>query len=188
MPFNFKKLEIPDVILITPAVFKDDRGFFMECYKYSEFSSAGIKEYFVQDNHSKSSRGVLRGLHYQKNPHAQGKLIRCLRGNIFDVAVDIRRGSESYGRWVSVELSEENNNMLYVPPSFAHGFVVLSESAEIVYKCTKEYSPKEDRGIRWDDPDIRIDWPIKNPHLSGKDISLPLLIEAENNFVFEQTI
>lgn len=188
MPFDFKRLEIPEVILITPTVFEDDRGFFMECYKYSDFASAGIKEYFVQDNHSKSARDVLRGLHYQRNPEAQGKLIRCLRGRIFDVAVDIRRGSVSYGRWVGVELHEKNNNMLYVPPSFAHGFVVLSESAEIIYKCTKEYSPKDDSGIRWDDPDIKINWPIKNPYLAEKDKNLPLFKEADNNFVFEQTI
>ncbi len=182
MPFDFKKLEIPEVLLIASTVFEDNRGFFMECYKYSEFANAGIKEYFVQDNHSKSAKGVLRGLHYQRDPEAQGKLIRCLRGRIFDVAVDIRRGSVNYGRWVGVELSEENNNMLYIPPSFAHGFVVLSELAEIVYKCTKEYSPKDDSGIRWDDPDIEIDWPIKKPSLSEKDIKLPWLKDADNNF------
>lgn len=179
MPFNFKRLAIPEVILVEPKVFPDGRGFFMESYKHSDFRSFGIGEHFVQDNHSMSSQGVLRGLHYQLNPNAQGKLVRCIRGAIFDVAVDIREGSPTFGRWVGVELSEENRYMLYIPPDFAHGFVVLSEMAEIIYKCTKEYSPENERGIIWNDPAIGIDWPVKEPILSGKDKSNPRLRATE---------
>ncbi|MCQ6254061.1 dTDP-4-dehydrorhamnose 3,5-epimerase [Methanocaldococcus sp.] len=186
MPFKFRRLEIPEVILIEPIVFEDERGFFMETYKYSEFSKFGIKEIFVQDNHSKSKKGVLRGLHYQKNPNAQGKLVRCIRGEIFDVAVDIRKGSPTFGKWVGVILSEENKKMLYIPKGFAHGFCVLSEEAEVIYKCTAEYSPEDDRGIIWNDKDIGIDWPIKNPILSEKDKKHPPLREADINFVYEK--
>jgi dTDP-4-dehydrorhamnose 3,5-epimerase len=188
MPFDFEKIGpighiVP--ILIKPKIFRDGRGFFLETYKHTDFVTAGIKEHFVQDNHSKSSLGVLRGLHYQKAPRAQGKLVRCVKGKIFDVAVDIRKGSPSYCRWVGVELSEENNLMLYIPPAFAHGFVVLSESAEIMYKCTDEYSPADDRGIIWNDPEININWPVKDPILSEKDRMLPLLRDADNNFDYE---
>lgn len=136
MPFRFQRLEIPEVILVEPVLFCDERGFFMETYKFSDFSAFGIKERFVQDNHSRSIKGVLRGLHYQNPPRAQGKLVRVIRGEVFDVAVDIRKGSPTYGRWVGVVLSEENKLMLYVPPGFAHGFCVLSEVTEVVYKCT----------------------------------------------------
>jgi dTDP-4-dehydrorhamnose 3,5-epimerase len=125
---------------------------------------------------------VLRGLHYQKTPHAQGKLIQCIKGNIFDVAVDIRKGSPAFKRWISAELSEENNRMLYIPPGFAHGFIVISDSADVMYKCTREYSPGDDRGIIWNDPDINIRWPIPDPVLSEKDRMLPLLRDADNNF------
>ncbi len=184
MPFIFKRLEIPDVILIEPKVFEDDRGFFMETYKYSEFKKNGIPYEFVQDNHSKSQRGVLRGLHYQLKPMEQGKLVRCIKGRIWDVAVDIRKGSPWYGKWVAVELSEENKLMLWIPPGFAHGFLALADNTEIIYKVTKEYSPEFDRGIIWDDPDLAIDWPIKNPILSEKDKNLPLLKDAENNFIY----
>ncbi len=182
MPFVFRRLVIPDVILIEPKLFGDQRGFFLEFYKHTEFVRAGIPEHFVQDNHSKSAKGVLRGLHYQKNPHAQGKLVRCLNGKIFDVAVDIRKGSPRYGKWVSAELTGENSHMLYVPPGFAHGFVVLSDSAEVIYKCTEEYSPADDRGIVWNDPDIGITWPMSAPVLSEKDEIHPRLREADNNF------
>jgi dTDP-4-dehydrorhamnose 3,5-epimerase len=182
MPFDFRELALSGVVVVMPRIFADDRGFFMETYKYSDFSAAGITEYFVQDNHSKSSYSVLRGLHFQKSPKAQGKLVRCLRGSIFDVAVDIRKGSPSYGQWVGAELTEANNHMLYIPPAFAHGFVVLSDTAEIIYKCTKEYSPEDDRGIVWNDPDINIDWPVKAPILSEKDKRLPALRDADNNF------
>ncbi|MGD0283396.1 MAG: dTDP-4-dehydrorhamnose 3,5-epimerase [Dissulfurispiraceae bacterium] len=184
MPFIFKELSLPGVVLITPQVFGDDRGFFIEIYKRSEFSRAGIAEYFIQDNCSRSSRHVLRGLHYQKDPAAQGKLVSCLRGTIWDVAVDIRKGSPTYGQWAGIDLSDENKRMLYIPPAFAHGFVVLSDMAEIMYKCTQEYSPENDRGIFWNDPDIKIDWKVTDPILSEKDKALPLLKDADNNFEF----
>lgn len=156
----------------------------METFKYSDFALMGMKEYFVQDNYSRSSHGVLRGLHYQKNPYSQGKLVQCLNGKIFDVAVDIRKGSPIYGNWVSVELSGENNYMLYIPPAFAHGFIVLSESADVIYKCTREYSREDDRGIIWNDPDINIQWPVKDPVLSEKDSKHPPLKDADNNFEY----
>ena len=182
MPFEFTPLAIPGLLLITPKIFGDARGFFLELYKHSEFVRGGIREHLVQDNYSRSVKGVLRGLHYQKTPKAQGKLVVCLKGNIFDVAVDIRRGSPHYGAWAHAELSEENRHMLYVPPGFAHGFQVLSDSAEVLYKCTDEYSPGDDRGILWSDPDINIAWPLPDPVLSGKDKLLPLLRDADNDF------
>lgn len=184
MPFNFIKLEIPEVILIEPTVFSDERGFFIETYKSSEFKKNGIDYDFVQDNHSKSKRGVLRGLHYQLKPMEQGKLVRCIKGRIWDVAVDIRKGSPTYSKWVAVELSEDNKKMFWIPPGFLHGFVALEDNTEIIYKVTKEYSKEHDRGIFWNDPEINIKWPIDNPILSEKDKALPLLKEAENNFVY----
>jgi dTDP-4-dehydrorhamnose 3,5-epimerase len=179
MPFKFLRLEIPDVIVVEPLPFRDNRGVFMELYKYSDFARAGIREYFLQDNHSRSAKNVLRGLHYQIYPKAQGKLVHCLRGTIFDVAIDLRNGSPTYRRWVGVELSETNNLMLYIPPAFAHGFIVLSDSAEVLYKCTEEYYPKYERGIIWNDPDISIKWPVANPILSEKDGRLPMLRDAD---------
>jgi dTDP-4-dehydrorhamnose 3,5-epimerase len=184
MPFTFKRLVIPEVILIEPGVFRDGRGFFMETYKHSDFAQAGISAHFLQDNYSRSSMGVLRGLHFQKDPHAQGKLVQCIQGRIFDVAVDIRKGSPTFRHWVEVELSEENNCMLYVPPFFAHGFLVLSESADVLYKCTREYAPAADKGIIWNDPDINIQWPVKEPVLSEKDRKHPLLKDADNDFEY----
>ncbi len=186
MPFSFKRLDIPDVILVEPKAFEDERGFFMETYKASEFKENGIGYDFAQDNHSRSQKGVLRGLHYQLRPMEQGKLVRCVRGRIWDVAVDIRKGSPWFGKWVAVELSEENKLMLWVPPGFAHGFVALEDETEVVYKVTKEYAPELDRGIIWSDPDIGIEWPVENPVLSEKDSRLPTLKEAENNFVYER--
>jgi dTDP-4-dehydrorhamnose 3,5-epimerase len=183
MAFEFKRMNISDVILIKPAVFKDERGFFIESYKYSEFSKHGIKEHFVQDNHSRSTQGVLRGLHYQKNPSAQGKLVRCISGEIFDVAVDIRKSSPSYGKWAGAVLSGENMDMLYIPPGFAHGFLVLSETADLLYKTTEEYSPANDRGIFWNDPFIDIKWSVECPIVSEKDKHLPLLKDGDNNFL-----
>jgi dTDP-4-dehydrorhamnose 3,5-epimerase len=180
--FEFIRLAIPDIILIKPRVFRDGRGFFLETYKHGDFAEFGIGEIFVQDNHSKSARNVLRGLHYQKDPFAQGKLVRCLNGAIFDVAVDIRKGSPFYAKWVGVELSGDNNLMLYVPPGFAHAFLVLTESSEVTYKCTKEYSPENDRGIVWNDPDIAVKWPVAEPVLSDKDARHPFLRDADNNF------
>ncbi|WP_022846474.1 MULTISPECIES: dTDP-4-dehydrorhamnose 3,5-epimerase [unclassified Desulfurobacterium] len=181
MPFEFLKTEIPEVIIVKPRVFGDERGFFLETYKKSDFTKAGINGEFVQDNHSKSRKGVLRGLHYQAKPKMQGKLVRCIKGRIFDVAVDIREGSPTFGKWVGVELSEENKLMLWIPEGFAHGFLTLSEEAEIVYKVSgSEYSPEHDRSIRWNDPQIGIEWPIdKEPLLSEKDRNAPFLQEAE---------
>ncbi|MFN8670840.1 MAG: dTDP-4-dehydrorhamnose 3,5-epimerase [Candidatus Sericytochromatia bacterium] len=184
MPFNFKELDIKEVILIEPKVFKDSRGFFVESYKKSEFHNIGIKDDFIQDNHSLSSKGVLRGLHYQLNPKAQAKLVRCTKGEIFDVAVDIRLNSPTYGKWVGSILSEENKNLLYVPVGFAHGFLVLSEKAEVLYKTSEEYSPENDAGIFWNDPEININWNFNNPIISEKDQKAPLLKEARNNFYY----
>ena len=179
MPFEFKKLEIPEVILISPRVFPDERGFFLETYKKTEFAKAGIKKTFVQENHSWSKKNVLRGLHFQKSPKAQGKLVKCLRGKIFDVTVDIRKKSSRFLKWVSVELSQDNGEMLYIPEGFAHGFLVLSDSADVLYKCTAEYSPKHESGIIWNDPQINIVWPSSNPSLSDKDKKLSLLRDVK---------
>lgn len=185
MPFSFKKLEIEDVILVTPQVFGDSRGFFMESYQKSVFEQNGIKDDFNQDNHSKSTKGVLRGLHYQTNPKAQAKLVRCPRGKIFDVAVDLRKNSPTFGKWVGEILSEENKNMLYIPAGFAHGFVVLSDEAELLYKASKEYSPQNDRGIRWNDPEINVDWRIDfEPLISEKDSKQPYLKEVLKEELF----
>nr|WP_310525352.1 dTDP-4-dehydrorhamnose 3,5-epimerase [Polymorphobacter sp.] len=171
---------LPGVKLIEPKVFGDDRGFFLESWNARSFADAGLDLNFVQDNHSRSARGVLRGLHYQRaNP--QGKLVRVTSGAVFDVAVDIRRSSQHFGKWVGYELSDTNKRMLWVPPGFAHGFMVLSETADFLYKCTTLYDPPNDRGIRWDDPAIAIDWPLAGltPQLSTKDAAAPLLADAE---------
>ena len=178
-------LAIADVMLIEPKVFGDSRGFFYESFNQQAFDQAtGVHLPFVQDNHSRSRRGVLRGLHYQLPPKAQGKLVRVVRGAVFDVAVAIRRDSPTYGQWVGVELSEENHRQLWIPPGLAHGFVVLSETADFLYKTTDTYSPAHERSIRWDDPAIGIDWPlaahgIAEPLLSDKDRAGRLLPEAE---------
>ncbi len=178
MPFEFERLRIEGVILVKPKVFGDNRGFFMESYKKSEFIAGGINTEFRQDNHSKSSKGVLRGLHYQAPPFEQAKLVRCTRGKIYDVAVDIRKNSKTFGEYIRVELSEENKHMLYIPEGFAHGFVVLSDEAELLYKTSNEYAPSADRGIRWNDEDLNIDWGIDfEPVLSEKDKKQPLLKE-----------
>lgn len=182
MSFEFQSLPIPSVILIKPQIFKDDRGFFVETYKFTEFAKAGIKERFVQDNHSSSENNVLRGLHYQINPNSQGKIVRCLRGSIYDVTVDIRKKSPTYGKWVAAELSAENRLMVYIPAGFAHGFLVTSDVAEVAYKCSAEYSPVSDRGIIWNDPNIAIKWPTSKPILSDKDSKHKTLDEADNNF------
>ena len=182
MPFSFRPLNLPEVVLIEPKVFRDSRGLFLEIYKHSDFSGAGISAHFVQDNFSFSTAGVLRGLHYQKDPKAQGKLVRCLKGAILDAAVDIRQGSPTFGKWLLEELSAENNRMLYVPPGFAHGFLTLSDTAEVLYKCTEEYAPENDRGIIWNDPDIGISWPVREPLLSDKDAAHPALRDGDNNF------
>lgn len=178
---RFHKTKNPDVILIEPQVFEDERGFFMESWKAQEFLNNGIDANFVQDNHSKSVQGTLRGLHYQvKCP--QGKLIRVISGEIFDVAVDIRRSSPRFGQWLGEFLSAENKQMLWVPPGFAHGFYVTSETAEIIYKCSDIYKPEYERSLRWDDPELNIDWPLvdgNQPILSTKDASAPGFKDSE---------
>ena len=178
MPFEFEKTKLEGAVLIKPRVFTDERGFFVESYKKSDFAARGIPEEFVQDNHSKSTKGVLRGLHYQKGAAAQGKLVRCVAGAILDVGVDIRPGSPTFGKWLSAELTASNAHLLYLPAGFAHGFLVLSDTAEIMYKCTTEYSPKDDAGIIWNDPAIGIEWGVKDPILSGKDQLLPLFKDS----------
>jgi len=184
MPFEFERLSIPNVILVKPMIHRDERGFFMETYKLSEFSAFGINKRFVQESQSQSTRSVLRGLHYQKNPKAQEKLLQVMQGEIFDVAVDIRKGSPTYGRWVGVMLLAKDKLMLYIPDGFAHGFCVLSETAEVLYKVTEEYSPEHDAGIIWNDPDIAITWPIQDPVISKKDTTHPRLKETDTGFIF----
>ncbi|HRU04654.1 MAG TPA: dTDP-4-dehydrorhamnose 3,5-epimerase [Candidatus Brocadiia bacterium] len=165
---------LPDVLLIRPQVFGDERGFFMETFHEAKMAAQGLRERFVQDNLSRSVKGALRGLHFQ-NPRGQGKLVRVVAGAVFDVAVDVRRGSPTFGRWVAQELSAENKLALYVPPGFAHGFCVLSESADFFYKCTDFYAPEHEHGILWNDPDIGIAWPVRDPILSAKDSRYPRL-------------
>ena len=182
MPFTFKKLDISEVILIESKYFSDNRGFFLGNFKESSFVSNGINSEFVQDNFSHSIRGVLRGLHYQKNPKAQAKLVRVIRGEIFDVVVEIRQNSPTYGKWVGAILSGENHNLLYIPEGFEHGFCVLSDTADVLDKVNNEYSPEHDAGIIWNDSEINISWPIDNPVISEKDSNLPSLYKANNNF------
>ncbi len=186
MPFkNFKRLEIPDVVLIEPVVFPDHRGFFMELYKRTDFLSEGIPYDFVQVNLSMSRKGVVRGLHYQLRPMEQGKLVTVLRGRIVDVAVDIRKGSPWFGKYVMVELSADKPRLIWIPPGFAHGFQALEDDTLVLYLVTKEYSPQHERCIRWDDPEIGIPWPIRdNVILSEKDRKCPQLREAETNFEY----
>jgi dTDP-4-dehydrorhamnose 3,5-epimerase len=164
----------PEVLLIEPTVFSDARGFFLESFHAGKFRAAGLPVNFVQDNHSRSSAGVLRGLHYQLQ-HPQGKLIRVVTGSVYDVAVDIRRGSPRFGQWVGMELSAENHRQLYVPPGFAHGFCVLSDTVDFLYKCTEVYMPDDEYGIAWDDPGLAIDWPVMEYLMSDRDRALPCL-------------
>ena len=182
------RLAIPDVVLIEPKVFGDARGFFFESFNQKAFNDAtGTNHQFVQDNHSRSSRGVLRGLHYQIQ-QAQGKLVRVARGAVFDVAVDIRRSSPTFGQWVGAQLSEDNQHQLWVPPGFAHGFLVLSESADFLYKTTDYYAPQHERSIAWNDPSIGISWPAlaqgQQPLLSAKDSAAPLLASLGADALF----
>ncbi|MBP5320104.1 MAG: dTDP-4-dehydrorhamnose 3,5-epimerase [Kiritimatiellae bacterium] len=175
---TFEETGLPGVIICTPDVFQDPRGFFLETYHAQKYFEGGIKTVFVQDNRSKSSKNVLRGLHFQlRKP--QAKLLSCTRGAIWDVAVDIRRGSPTFGQWVGVELTEENFRQIFIPAGFAHGFCVLSETAEITYKCSELYDPTDDRGIRWNDPDLSVRWPVTDPILSKKDAVQPFLRETE---------
>ena len=173
---NIIPTSLPEVVIVEPKVFGDARGFFMETYHQVRYGAAGLASAFVQDNVSRSAKGVLRGLHYQE-PHPQGKLLFVLQGEVFDVAVDIRRGSPAFGRWVGVALSGANQRQLYVPPGFAHGFRVMSDVALVVYKCTEIYRPEAEHGVRWDDPQIGIEWPAGEPLLSEKDRRSPLLNE-----------
>ncbi len=187
MSIQFTEKPLSGVFLIEPHVFKDDRGFFMETYHHKKYSKNGIKKAFVQDNHSHSGYGILRGLHYQlKNP--QGKLIYVVSGKILDVAVDIRLGSPTFGRWTGNLLSDENKRQLYIPEGFAHGFCVLSKTADVIYKCTDLYVPDDEYGILWCDPAIDIAWPVENPVLSKKDSQNPKLsdIPKENLPVYDE--
>jgi dTDP-4-dehydrorhamnose 3,5-epimerase len=175
---NVIETSLPGVLVIEPKVYADTRGFFMETYHAAHFRALGIDAAFVQDNHSRSLRGVLRGLHYQE-PNPQGKLVRCTRGALYDVAVDIRAGSPQFGKWTAAELTEENRRMMWVPPGFAHGFCALSDVADLVYKCTALYEAANDRTILWSDPEIGITWPVAKPALSPKDAAAPRLKDAK---------
>lgn len=183
MSFQFTPLALPEVILIEPRTYTDERGFFLETYRLSAFTEAGFPP-FVQANHSHSAQNVLRGLHFQKQPAAQGKLVTAISGEIFDVAVDIRLGSPTYGHWVGAILSAQNHHLLYIPPGFAHGFCVLSATADVVYLVTTEYVHALDRGVLWNDPAIGVSWPVTSPLLSEKDARQPLLADADNNFIY----
>ncbi len=166
--------EIPDVLIIKPQVFTDERGYFFESYNKQKFMNAGIDANFVQDNESKSMKGVLRGLHFQKPPFAQGKLVRVMRGAVLDVAVDLRHGSPWYGRWAAIELTEHNKWMYWIPPGFAHGFLTLEDNTVFFYKCTNIYNKESEGSVRWNDPDLNIDWGNADPVLSAKDVVAPL--------------
>ena len=184
---KFIPTEIPGVIIVEPDVFGDHRGFFMESWHAEKFAESGIEAQFVQDNHSRSSQGILRGLHYQIE-QPQGKLVRVLSGEVFDVAVDLRRNSPTFGKWVGMTLNDTDKKMLWVPPGFAHGFYVVSEQADFFYKCTELYAPEYERAIRWDDPDLAIDWPIadgQEPVLAPKDAAAKSFKDAE---IYEEKI
>ncbi len=176
--------ELDGVLLIEPKVFGDHRGFFLETYREDRYHENGIEVTFVQDNHSSSIKGTLRGLHAQKGEQAQGKLVRCIEGSIFDVAVDLRNGSPTFGKWVGYELTSTNFRQLWVPVGFLHGFLTLSDKAQVEYKCTTYYSPENEIGVVWNDPDIGIDWGIETPILSPKDEKLPLLKDVPDEDKF----
>jgi len=187
MPFKFTKCELEDIVKISPVVFNDSRGMFFEAFKKSDFEKHGIAGDFVQQNCSSSEKNVLRGLHYQLEPHAQGKLIQVKSGEIFDVAVDIRKNSPTFAKWVGVRLNSEKHEMLWIPQGFAHGFLVLSDHAEVTYMISGgEYSPQAEGGIIWNDSEINIKWPVENPLLSEKDIANPSLKNAEINFIYKE--
>jgi len=173
MPFNFRAGSIAGLVIVEPRLFPDGRGAFMESYKASDFAAAGIAGPFAQDNHSTSSLGTVRGLHFQRLPQAQGKLVRVTRGRVWDVAVDLRRSSPTFGKWEGFELSAANRLMFWIPVGFAHGFVALEEGTELQYKCTDEYAPSSEGGIRWDDPILGIAWPVRDAVVSEKDGKLP---------------
>ena len=184
MPFQFSESLIKDVKIIAPKIFSDSRGVFFETYKKSEFSANGIADAFVQENVSVSKRFVLRGLHYQINPRAQGKLVSVLSGRIFDVAVDIRRGSPTFGKYASIELNAHDGRMFWIPEGFAHGFLSLEDDTRVAYKITAEYSPDHERGILWNDPAIGIPWPQSNVIMAERDSRFPVLSMAEMNFIY----
>lgn len=186
MSFSFTPLAIPDVVLVETKTMSDDRGMFRETFRDVTFVAAGVSTTFVQDNLSRSSKGVLRGLHFQRPPHAQGKLVSCPFGRVFDVAVDIRRGSPTYGKWVGEELSADNGRLLWVPPGFAHGFCALADDSLLSYKVTDYYSGPHDGAVRFDDPSIGVDWPIADPILSDKDRGAPLLVDCDHGFVYNE--
>ncbi len=177
MPFQMHSTPIEGLLVIEPKVFADERGFFMESFKASDFARFGVTQNFVQDNHSKSKKGVIRGLHFQRAPYAQGKLVCVTHGRAWDVAVDLRKGSSTFGTWYAVELSADNHLLFCIPEGFAHGFLALEDDTELLYKCTTEYNQPSDGGIRWNDPDINVQWPEigVSPILSAKDADLPLL-------------
>lgn len=182
MAFSFDPLEIPDVVAVRPDRFDDERGYFKEIFRAEDFARAGLPTSFVQDNLTRSSRGVLRGLHYQLPPGEQGKLVGVVRGRIFDVAVDLRLDSPSYGDWVGRTLDDEAGELLWVPPGFAHGYCVLSDSADVTYKVTHGYEPRLNRGLAWDDPSVGVEWPVSEPVLSAADRGQPSLEACENTF------
>lgn len=183
MPFEFEPQSIPDVVLVKPRLFSDERGAFAELFKASEFQKKGLTEPFLQVNYSQSTHGVVRALHYQLHPKAQGKLVAAISGEIFDVAVDLRKSSTTFGKWIGVTLRAEDKHMLYIPVGFAHGFCVVSQQAEVMYFTTGEYASEYERGIAWNDPAIGISWPVGKPILSGKDSAYPPLDKAEHNFL-----
>lgn len=185
---EIEKTDLPGVLIVHPIIFRDERGYFYESYNEQKYKEAGIDTVFVQDNESRSVRGVVRGLHYQLMPHAQAKLVRVLEGTVFDVAVDIRKGSPTFGKWFGVELSAENKKQLYIPEGFAHGFSVLSETAVLAYKCNELYHPESERGIALDDPELQIDWKIPPEEfiVSDKDKKSPRFHDAEMNFIFAE--
>lgn len=181
--------ELPGVLLIEPDVYRDERGWFIESYSYKAFKQFGIDIVFVQDNHSYSKkRWTLRGIHFQNNPMAQSKLVRCTRGKILDVVVDLRKGSPTYKKWIMVELSEDNKRMLFIPKGFGHAFLTLTDNVEVQYKVDEYYSKEYDRSIRWNDPEISIDWPVKDPILSEKDRNAPFLKDSDCNFIYRGEI
>jgi dTDP-4-dehydrorhamnose 3,5-epimerase len=179
MPFEFKRLEINDIILIKPIIINDNRGYFLETYKTSEFNNNGINVFFTQENYSYSKKNVLRGLHYQTGDFAQDKLITVINGEILDVVVDLRKFSLTYKKNISIVLNNENNNLLFVPAGFAHGFLALTDNTIVLYKCSKEYSPSNEAGIIWNDSELNINWPTVNPIVSDKDLKLPELKDAK---------
>lgn len=188
MPFLFYKLEIEGLQIVTPKYFIDDRGIFLESFKKSEFAVNGLPSEFVQENISISKKGVLRGLHYQINPMAQGKLVSVMNGTIFDVAVDLRKGSPTFGKYFSIELNDRESLMFWIPPGFAHGFLSLKDNTKVMYRTTCEYSPALERGILWNDPDIGIHWPTNSVIVSEKDALLPRLMQADFNFMIGDKI